>query len=101
MISQPVFDDDPRRRATDKDILLSVDTVSVVVRDEEIHRVRQSHVQDHRCCAVPFPFRADVFFLQDEGEGQLTKECRKCCDIPALVLARTVMKDARGQIHGN
>jgi hypothetical protein len=72
-----------------------------MVRDEEVHRVGQSHVKDHRCCAVPFPFRADVFFLQDEGEGQLTKECRECFDIPFLVLARTVMKDARGQIHGN
>jgi hypothetical protein len=98
---QPVFDDRPRRRAADKDILLSVNTVAVMVRDEEIHRVCQSHVEDHRCCAVPFPFRAHVFFLQDEGEGQLIKECRKCCDIPSLVLARTAMKDARGQINDN
>ena len=72
-----------------------------MVRDEEIHRVCQSHVKDHRCCAVPFPFRADVFFLQDEGEGQLIKECRKCCNLPSLILARTVLKGSRGQIHDN
>ena len=98
MVSQPVFDDRPRRRTADKDILLSVLTVAVMVRDEEVHRVGQSHVKDHRCCAVPFPFRADVFFLHDEGEGQLIKECRKWCNIPSRVLTHAV-NDARGQIH--
>jgi hypothetical protein len=71
-----------------------------MVRDEEVHRVGQSHVKDHRCCAVPFPFRADVFFLQDEGEGKLIKECRKWCNIPSRVLTHAV-NDARGQIHDN
>jgi len=98
---QPALDDNQRRGFADKNILFTVDTVVVVVCDEEVHRVHQVHAKNHCCCACPFPFSADVFFLQDEGECQVLKEYRKCCHVSPLIVAPAALMNARGLIKEN